>query len=253
MAKKRIRNIFLHGGLDKEEFKQIFPLVWKRNGRILKVTSLLSAAMGFLFLLYATFTRSDTWLPYFILMAGSVVIFILSYVTANSKSRIVGMLLCYIQMLLICAYAGILSTQISNYAIPATSIVVFIAIMPLTIDDRLVRMYFFVILESVSYLVVSHLFKSPAAFSLDLMNVITFSVIGMTLYGVISTRNIREIHQGERIEKIQKSIITSMATVVEERDESTGGHILRTEDYTFRSVDEECGGSDTDSGDNADS
>ncbi len=231
MAKKRIKNIFLHGGLEKEEFKQIFPLVWKRNGRILKVTSLLSAAMGFLFLLYATFTRSGTWLPYFILMAGSVVIFILSYVTANSKSRIVGMLLCYIQMLLICAYAGILSTQISNYAIPATSIVVFIAIMPLTIDDRLIRMYFFVILESVSYLVVSHLFKSPAAFSLDLMNVVTFSVIGMTLYGVISTRNIREIHQGERIDKIQKSIITSMATVVEERDESTGGHILRTEDY----------------------
>ena len=34
-----------------------------------------------------------------------------------------------------------------------------------------------------------------------------------------------------RIEKIQKSVISSLATVVEERDENTGGHIMRCENY----------------------
>ena len=141
------------------------------------------------------------------------------------------MLLCYGQMTLICVYAGILSTQLSNYAIPATSIVVFIALLPLSIDDRPVRMYFFMTLESAVYLTVSHFLKSPEAFRLDVMNVITFFAIGMVIYGTICIRNTREIYQDVKIKSIQESIITSMAEVVEERDESTGGHIIRTGDY----------------------
>ncbi|MBP5231731.1 MAG: HD domain-containing protein, partial [Clostridia bacterium] len=68
-------------------------------------------------------------------------------------------------------------------------------------------------------------------FGLDVLNVITFAAVGMILYAVICTRNIREIHQGVRISRIQRSVITSMATVVEERDENTGGHIHRTENH----------------------
>lgn len=85
--------------------------------------------------------------------------------------------------------------------------------------------------ETVGYLVVSSLTKAPQAFSLDVMNAATFCLVGMVVYGIICARNIRELHQSVRVERIQRSVISSLASVVEERDESTGGHIQRTEQY----------------------
>ncbi len=231
MKKRNLKNLFLSGGLSFDEFMRINHLVWQRNRKILKITSVLSMFMGALFLVYSLISKSSTWLPYFILIVGSVIIYVLSRVTERSESIVLATFLCYGQLMLVCTYAGILSAQTTNYAIPATSIVVFIALLPLSIDDRLIRMYSFMVTESLIYLIVSRLFKSPEAFYLDIINLVTFCVIGMVLYGFISIRNIREIYQGVRIESIQKSIISSMATVVEERDESTGGHIARTEDY----------------------
>ncbi|MBO4384938.1 MAG: HD domain-containing protein [Clostridia bacterium] len=231
MEKVNIKNVLLYGGKTREEFNSILQLVWRRNRRILRVTSLLSALMGFLFLIIVLVSRSGTQLPYMILLVGSLIIYVLTRLTERRGDPLSALFLCYGQMLLVCVYAGILSTRETNYAIPATSIVVFIALLPLSIDDRLIRMFPFMIFESAAYLLVSKLFKSPAAFSLDIMNVVTFLAIGMVMYAVISIRNIREIYQSVRIERIQRSIISSMATVVEERDESTGGHIKRTEDY----------------------
>ena len=58
----------------------------------------------------------------------------------------------------------------------------------------------------------------------------------MVLYGVICVRNVREIYQGVKVERIQQSIISSLAAVVEERDENTGDHIQRTGDYVKRLI-----------------
>lgn len=238
MKADRIKNIFLYGGVPKEEFASVRSLIWKRNRRTVRVTSLLSAIMGGAFLLYALFTRSGTWLPYFFLFCGSTALYVLNRVGAGRESDTASMLFCYAQMILVCVYAGILSTRSSNYAIPATSIVVFISLLPLSVDDVLVKMFPLMLTESAVYLIISRLYKAPEAFSLDVMNVGTFSLMGMVIYSVISIRNIREICQGKRIESIQRSIITSIAEIVEERDESTGGHITRTEDYVRSLVDE---------------
>lgn len=228
MRNNNLKNTLLYASLNKEEFERIRPLVWERNRKVLGITSVLAALMGMIFLAYAMSLNSATWLPYLILMVGSVIVYVLS---RGAESILYMMLLCYGQMLLVCFYAGVLSTQSGNYAIPATSIVVFIALLPLSIDDRPIRMFGFMICESAVYLVISRFFKAPSAFSLDVMNMVTFCIVGMVLYGVICVRNMREIFQGVRIESIQKEIISSMATVVEERDESTGGHIARTEGY----------------------
>ena len=112
----------------------------------------------------------------------------------------------------------------------------FIAVLPQSIDDRPIRMYAVMLLESLAYLVVSRYAKSPEIFSLDLMNVLTFCVVGIAIYSVICTRNVREIYQSIRIEKIQRGIISTLATVVEERDQSTGDHINRTVDYMEKLV-----------------
>jgi len=207
-------------------------MVWARNVQTLQITSLLAAAMGLLFYLVNKLSRSDVLFPYLFLFFGSSLIYLSVRLMKKKKTREwLSMLLCYAEMLTVCLYAGILSTQHSNYAVPATSIIVFISLLPLTIDDRPVRMYGFMLAESAAYLTVSCFLKSRSAFALDIQNTGTFCVVGMVLYAVICVRNVREIYQGAKVEKIQRSIISSLATVVEERDENTGDHIQRTGDY----------------------
>ncbi|MCR5664171.1 MAG: HD domain-containing protein [Oscillospiraceae bacterium] len=232
MKRQKIKAFFLYCTLSGDEYDSIRPLIWSRNLRILRITSLLAAVMGGLFLLVNLLTRSGVWQPYLLLMLGSAILCLLAGILRRKGAgEAFTIWLCYLEMLFVCLYAGFLSTQQSNYSIPATSIVVFIALLPLTIDDRPIRMYLVMICESALYLFTSRFLKSGSAFSLDLINVATFCAVGITLYSVICTRNVREIYQSQRLERIQKTVISSMATVVEERDEQTGGHIRRTEQY----------------------
>lgn len=234
----KIINFLISCGIAGDEYNRISHLVWKRNRKIVRITSSIATIMGFLFFLYTILiAHGDTWLPYLILFVGSAIIFILAIVKLLPiDSAIPNMLLCYAQMLLLCGYAIVLSVQNSNFNIPATSIVVFTALLPLSIDDRPIRMYFFMLLITITYLLVSYFFKAPNAFGLDVMNMGTFVAIGGVLYGFICVRNIKEISTGVKVEKIQRDVITALATVVEERDEDTGGHIVRSGDYVYRLI-----------------
>ena len=238
MANNKVSNFFISCGVLKEEYHQIHHLVWKRNRKIVRITSAIASLMGLLFFLYTILiSKGDTWLPYLILFGGSAVIFLFAILKIIPEEDIIrNMLLSYGQMLLLCGYAIFLSVQKSNFDIPATSIVVFVSLLPLSIDDRPLRMYVFMLLVTASYLVVSYFFKSPKVFSLDVMNMGTFVLIGAVLYGFICVRNIREISVKVRVERIQRDVITALATVVEERDESTGGHIVRSGDYVYRLI-----------------
>ena len=232
MRLKSLNDFFMRCSLCREEYENVRPLVWERNKRTLGITSILAASMGAVLLLVNLLTGSKVLLPYLFVFCGSLLVCVLQRLTMRKKvPEQFVIVLCYVQMLMVCIYAGILSVQTSNYGIPATSIVVFISLLPLSIDDRPVRMYLVMAAESAAYLSASYLLKSRSAFSLDILNVGTFFIIGMVLYGVICVRNVREISQSLRVEKIQQSVISSLATVVEERDENTGEHIQRTSEY----------------------
>ena len=232
MFLERIRSFLLYCTLTKDEYNGIRPRIWRRNMRILRITSILSSCIGGLFLLINLLTHAEVWRPYLFLLCGSLLVFLfLILIDRKKANELLEIMTCYVEMVMVCLYAGYLSVQQSNYAIPATSIIVFIAVLPMTIDDRPLRMYGFMLCETALYLVFSRFLKSPAAFKLDVLNATTFCVVGMILYSVICIRNVRELHQGLRVEHIQKSVISSLATVVEERDENTGSHITRTEVY----------------------
>lgn len=231
--RKKVKNFLLYCGADKNSYNSVRQMLWVRNIRAMRITAFLSGGIGAVFFAVNLITGSSVLIPYLFLLCGSAVTLTLLYLLGAKKNtkEIWRLILCYAHIILIGIYAGILSTQPSNYAVPATSIIVFIALLPLTIDDRPVRMYSLMIGETAAYLAVSFFLKSPEAFKLDVLNGATFSIIGMVLYGVICTRNVREIYQSLRVEKIQQSVILSLAEVVEERDESTGNHIQRTESY----------------------
>ena len=126
MFKKRInvKNFLFRCGIDGEAFTAVSPLIWQRNVRTLTITTILSFAMGSVLLLINIFLKSGVLVPYLFLMAGSAVTLLLLFFTRDRKNVTLSMTLCYWQMLLVFVYASILSTQESNYAVPATSVIV---------------------------------------------------------------------------------------------------------------------------------
>lgn len=229
MRRTSFIDFMLYSGIKKDDFYEIRDMIWERNKRILRMTSIACVLMGIFFIVFNRLTGSEIWIPYAFLSAGCTVVAIIAWATDTRKLSL-SISLCYLEMLIVCIYAGILSVQDSNLAMPATSLIAFIALLPLSIDDRPIRMYFFMLLESGVYILISSTFKTPEAYKLDLINVVTFCLIGMAFYSVICVRNVREINHSARNEKLQRGVIRSLATVVEERDENTGGHIQRTED-----------------------
>ena len=239
--KQKIKGLFNYlffCGLQRKDYNEVRPILWARNRRILRITSILTAILGFILLIVNIIKQNNSYTPYIILTVGSLAIyFIVITLGRKFKNAYFSFAVCYGQMVLTIIYAVFLSVDPANAAIPATSVVVFISLLPIAIDDRPIRMYGYMICECIGYLIISSHAKTPEAFNLDLINCITFTLIGVIVYSVVCYRNVKELSQGVRIEKIQNNLITSLATAVEERDECTGGHIIRTEEYVSKLVD----------------
>ena len=241
LVKKILHNLvnyLFFCGIPRKNYNEIKAIVWARNRRILRITSVLTTVFGFALLVVDIVKQGHSFIPYTFLTIGSLIIyFFVMTLGRRLKNAYFSFAVCYGQMVLTIVYALLLSIQPSSYSIPATSVIIFIALLPITIDDRPIRMYGFMICECIGYLIFSYHFKDAKAFNLDLTNCISFTVIGIIMYSVVCFRNVKEISQGTRIEKMQNNLITTLATAVEERDACTGGHIVRTEQYVSQLVD----------------
>ena len=231
MRLARLKSLLLYAGIGRDEYTMISPLIWNGNIKTLRITIDFALTIGALFLVPNLILRPDYAAPYLVLVAGSLLILGVLLLVRRTRSTAPRMLACYGELFLIFIYSCLLSTQPANYDIPGVSVIVFITLLPLTIDDRPIRMYLFIFSECVIYVVCAYYSKNSRAFWGDFEDAATFGVVAMGLYTLMCTRNTRELYQSVRIEKIQKSVISSLATVVEERDENTGGHIQRCEAY----------------------
>ncbi|MBR3019141.1 MAG: HD-GYP domain-containing protein [Clostridia bacterium] len=229
----RIRTFLLYGGINRSDYDSIRPMLWQRNLASLRITAFMAAGIGAVFLVINYFIQSGNQIPYLVLLCGSLLTLGLLPLVSPKRNRkeIWSLLLCYGQMILICGYATFLSTLPANYGIPATSAIVFIALLPLSIDDRPLRMFAVMLCESMLYLLFSYGLKSPHAFSLDAMNAVTFCLVGMVLYSVICARNIRELYQSRRIEHMSFQTIQTLANAIDAKDPYTRGHSTRVSQY----------------------
>ena len=233
MRTSRIKSLLLYAGIGRDEFSTISPMIWKGNIKTLRITICFALILGVAFLIPNLLMRPDYSRPYLILVLGSLLVLAVLLLMRHFgvQSTKLSMVLCYGQLFLIFIYSCLLSIQPTNFDIPGVSVIVFITLLPLTIDDRPIRMFLFIITECVIYAIASYLSKNTRSFLGDFEDVVSFGLVAMGLYAVICSRNVKELYQSVRIERIQKSVISSLATVVEERDENTGGHIVRCETY----------------------
>ena len=239
MRLSRLKSLLLYAGIGQEEYSVISPMIWKGNIKTLRMTIGFALCIGLAFLIPNLLIRPDYSRPYIILVLGSLLTIAVLMLMRhfNMHCTKLYMAVCYGQLFLIFLYSCLLSIQPANHDLPGVSVIVFITLLPLTIDDRPIRMFAFIIVEASIYGIFSYYSKDTRAFLCDIEDTVSFSLVAMGLYAVICTRNVKELYQNMRIEKIQNSVISSLATVVEERDENTGGHIMRCEIYVEKLLD----------------
>lgn len=182
-------------GLEKEEYERIEGQIMERNVHLVSRIAIAMVALGVLFIGINLLLQTDKLLPYWLLVVGGTLLMILHRGIRDVKS-VPALIYCYALIIIVFAYGMILAVQPANLDDPSTSIVVFIALMPLTINDRPGRMGLVMILASICYLILSSIYKSPSANETDLMNTITFTILGFFLYTSISNRNVKEIYYG---------------------------------------------------------
>ncbi len=228
--KSAISRYLFYGGLNKKEFELVFPHVTRRNMLSARVTSYAGFILGLIYLLANLPNGINRIIPYiFISAAEAAEIGILHALKHSSNGR--KLAACYLQIIIIIAYAILLSLQPNNADIPGTSIIVFLALMPITLYDRPIRMMCVILPLAAGYLIGSSIYKEHQAFILDIENAAAFTFTGQLLYLLICSQVIREIAQSNRIGILQRDIISTFAEVVEERDQDTGNHIERSEDF----------------------
>ena len=189
------KNDILYCGLEKDEYLSVRDRIMQRNIRLTGRISVGIAVLGVLFLVINLILRIDNLMPYLILLIGGTLLRLIKPLIREEK-RILSLCYCYAMILIVFTYGIVLSIQPSNAPHPSTSIVVFLALMPLTINDRPIRMSLIVLAATLVYLYLSYHVKYPDAFTTDIMNTPTFSILGLFLYLGISNRNVKEIFFG---------------------------------------------------------
>ena len=188
------RNEYLYCGLEKGEYERIEHRIMERNATLVSSVSYGVVALGILFLILNAFLGSENLLAYWILVIGGGVCATIGRLLLKNDYGV--LVYCYALILIVFAYGTVLSFQPGNINNPSTSIVVFLALMPLVVNDKPIRMGMVIFLSTIGFLLASYYLKSHAAFETDLMNTITFSVLGFFLYISISNRNVKEIYYG---------------------------------------------------------
>ena len=186
------KNLFLYCGLKKEEFESINTLIMERNVNLVAKTSIGVMILGIFFLALNFFLGTDNLLAYWVLIIGGLILSLIGKYIKNVTS-LYALVYCYAFILTVILYGMVLSIQPSNMDSPSTSIVVFLALIPLVVMDKPYRMGTIVFLSTALYLFISHDIKSPQAFSTDIMNTITFAVMGFLMYLSLTHRNVKEI------------------------------------------------------------
>ncbi len=188
-----VKNMLCYCGLEREQYLKLRPLIMGRNIELLNIASLIIGVLGLSYALLNAFLPLGSGFLFCCIGIASSVIWILQRFWKNKESSSV-LFLCYSLMACVFIYGSALSCMPSNRTDSATSIVVFLVLLPIAVIDVAWRMYLFVILSEIGFLISSNIFKPHDIFLNDLANTVTCVFLGLIVYTVNSIVSVREIN-----------------------------------------------------------
>ncbi len=191
---RKVLNTILYCGLTRENYNGTVSQIYERDFSVASVMSPAMIIYGLLFLAFQLLTGAPMLSPYVLLSGSGAVLFLTGKFVLKRARGFLTLPFCYLHIIMIFIFAIIMSSQGTNRENPSTSIIVFLALLPLAILDRPIRMFSVVALFSGIYIAYSAAWKVPAAHRADVLNTIAFTIMGMASYLLISNHNVHEIY-----------------------------------------------------------
>ena len=186
------KNLFLYCGLEKEQFDNIFDKIMERNVKLVARCNIVIVILGILFFLLNMIMDTENLAAYWILVIGGVALYIYRVLYKPKKGK-PAFIYCYALLATVLLFGMILSVQPRTLDMPSTSFIAFLSFLPLIVNDKPYRMGMFILIATLTYVCISINFKSGIVLRADMMNTLTFSVLGFVLYINMSNRNVKEI------------------------------------------------------------
>lgn len=228
---RTIRNYYLYCGIEKDEYNAVKKDAYISNYEVWKILHYMMAAVfGFLYL--ASFSNSlmamNRW---FYLLGLLYSVFAVAIFYRLKKDSLAAQLLIYLSMSFLFLFAAFISQNKAEYN--ATTFVVLLVLTPMFMIDK---PYFMTIELSVAtavFLVWMRRVKPDVVWQIDMVNTITFTVVGSFLNVIANSLRIREF------------VLTRKIRIQKDTDEMTG---LKNKGSLTREINEYLADSSTDKG-----
>ncbi len=247
-----LKNELLYAGLSKEEFLQVRESVGERNRRAVIAWSSIAGLFWFasLFIFYNVPEYDKGRIVFICSFIYSLIAFISAVFLIKRFRRLLFPTMYFLQLSVL--LTGIALAVIQPDKRTATMIAVAM-IVPTFFTDSTVASVFIEAIAVIVYIIVGKHYINPDVFSWGLETMLMFSVAGIISGHTInkarferfvyadSAKKLADIEKkyNEELEKdvaaktkkiveLHDKLIIGMATMVEGRDNSTGGHIRRT-------------------------
>ena len=207
-ASRIIRNYFCYCGIDKDEYNALKKDAYVSNFVIWRVLHFVMAAVfGLLFIstLFSDMMKINR-LFYGAAFIYSVAAICLFYILR--KDSLAAQLIIYLSISLLFLFGGLITQNKPD--IPATTFIALLLITPMFMIDKPFFMAFELCTASTVFLIWMHSVKPYDVWKFDLINVITYTFVGIILHIISNSIRIREF------------VLTRKINIQKDTDELTG-------------------------------
>ena len=200
---RTVRNYLCYCGIEKNEYKLLKKDAYASNFEVWRIIHILMVvAFGILFTysLLSGMLSTNKWfyLGGFVYSSIALVFFFIL-----KKRSLAGQLLIYLSISVLFLFGAFVSSKNPN--IPATTFVAFLLITPMFMIDKPYFMSMELIIASIIYLVWMYFVKEASVWQADLINTISFTLIGIVMHIIANSFRIKEFVLIRKI-NIQKDL-----------------------------------------------
>lgn len=212
---RKLGNLLLRGGVDREEFVTLFPSIHRENRVLLEVFSQLAGIMFFLLYIVSMLSNGFTTVnnsTYLVCGIVMLAIMLCVYRLVPKHPALVTVLVYLFEFVL---YVFSIRISMLHADKPAVSAVAFLLVTPLLFYDRPVRLIALIATDVAAFCALAVCTKQPEIAETDIWNMVTFGVVAAATTLFNMSIKIRALVQSRQIEYISQ---TDLLTGVKNRN-----------------------------------
>ena len=202
---RKLWNLFLCAGLEKEEYDKLIPSIREKNRELLNVFSQLAAVMFFLLFIASMLTNGFAAVnskTYLFCGLEMVSILFCSHFVLQKHPALVML---FVYLFEITLYVFGIYISMLHPEKPAVSAIAFLLVSPLLFNDRPIRLSALIAVVVAVFCSIVVRFKAPDVAETDVWNMITFGVVAVASTVFIMSIKYQALAQSRRIEYLSQT------------------------------------------------